>query len=75
LKRIIARDALDLGRITKNKQDRSREFISVLACISAIGKWIPLLLIYKGESNDLISIWVDDVTTNSKAHFTTSSNG
>jgi hypothetical protein len=75
LKRIMARDALDSGRISKNKQDGNREFISVLACISAIGKWIPPLLIYKGESNDLMSTWVDDVTTDSKAHFTTSANG
>ena len=75
LKRIMAREALQSGRITKAKQDGSREFISILACISAIGKWIPPLLIYKGESGDLISSWVDDIITNSKAHFTTSSNG
>ena len=54
---------------------RSREFISILACISAIRKWIPPLLIYKGESGDLMSTWVDEVTTDSKAHFTISSNG
>ncbi len=47
----------------------------ILACILAIGKWIPPLLIYKGESGDLMSSWVDDVTTDSKAHFTTSPNG
>ena len=29
LKRIMAREALDSGRITKNKQDGNREFISV----------------------------------------------
>jgi hypothetical protein len=75
LKRVIARGALESGRITKAKQDGSREFISILACISAVGKWIPPLLIYKGESGDLMSSWVDDVTTDSQAHFTTSSNG
>ena len=75
LKRIIARAALVSGRITKAKQDGSREFISILACISAIGKWVPPLLIYKGESGDLISTWVDEVTTESKAHFTVSHNG
>jgi hypothetical protein len=75
LKRVMAREALKSGRITKAKQDGSREFISILACISAIGRWIPPLLIYKGESGDLMSTWVDDVTTDSKAHFTTSSNG
>ena len=75
LKRIMIKQALASGRITKAKQDRSREFISILACISAISKWIPLLLIYKGESGDLMSTWVDEVTTDSKAHFTVSSNG
>jgi hypothetical protein len=71
----MAREALKSGRITKAKQDGSREFISILACISVIGKWIPSLLIYKSESGDLISTWVDDIMTDSKVHFTTSSNG
>jgi len=74
LKRIMTRAALESGRINKAKQDGSREFISILACISAIGKWIPPLLIYKGESGDLMSIWVNEVTTDSKAHFTVSPN-
>jgi len=74
LKRIMTRATLELGRINKAKQDGSREFISILAYISAIGKWIPPLLIYKGESGDLMSIWVDEVMTNSKAHFTVSPN-
>jgi hypothetical protein len=38
LKRIITRAALESGRIIKAKQDGSREFISILACISAIRK-------------------------------------
>ena len=65
---------MESGRITKSKQDGSREFISILACISAIGEWILLLLIYKGESGDLLSTWVDEVTTDSKAHFIVSCN-
>jgi hypothetical protein len=55
LKRIITQEAFRLGRIKKLKQDGSREFISILVCISAIRRWIPPLLIYKGESGDLIS--------------------
>jgi hypothetical protein len=74
LKRIIIRAALESGRITKLKQDESCEFISILAYISAIGKWIPPLLIYKGESGDLISTWVNEVTTELKAYFTVSHN-
>jgi hypothetical protein len=75
LKKVMYRGALESGRITKAKQDGCREFILILAYISAVGKWIPSLLIYKGESGDLMSSWVDDVTTDSQAHFTTSSNG
>jgi hypothetical protein len=70
----MTQEALRSGRITKAKQDGSREFISILACISAIRKWILLLLIYKGESGDLMSTWVDEVKTDSKAHFTVLSN-
>jgi len=68
MKRIISQAALTSGRVTKAKQDGSREFISILACISAIGKWIPPLLIYKGESGDLINTWVDEVIEDSMAH-------
>jgi hypothetical protein len=74
LKRIIIQEALYSGRIIKAKQDRSREFISILAYISAIRKWILLLLIYKGESGNLISIWVNKVKTDSKIYFTVLSN-
>jgi hypothetical protein len=74
LKRIMTRAMLKSRRIIKAKQDRSREFLLVLAYISIIRKWIPLLLIYKGELRDLISTWVNDVIIDSKAHFTISSN-
>ena len=75
LKRVMTRAALEQGRITKSKQDGSREFLSILACISAIGKWVLPLLVYKGESGDLMSSWVDEVTTDSMAHFIVSPNG
>jgi hypothetical protein len=38
MKRIMTQEALKSGRIKKSKQDGSREFISILACISAIGR-------------------------------------
>jgi len=38
LKRVITLEALKLGQITKSKQDKSREFISCLACISTISR-------------------------------------
>ena len=73
-KRVITKEALKLSRIKKAKQDRSREFISCLACISAIGRQILLLLIYKGDLSDLQSTWVNKVETNLKAHFIASHN-
>ena len=75
LKRIMTRDVLESGRITKNAQDGSREFISLLACISAIGKAIPLFLIYKGTNGDLMSGWVEEVDADSGVYFTSSENG
>jgi hypothetical protein len=65
LKRIIIIQALEQGQIIKSKQDGSREFISILAIILAIGYWIPSLLIYKDKSGDLISFWMDEVITES----------
>ena len=67
--------ALQSGRVTKNKQDGNREFISLLACVSAIGKAIPPLLIYKGASGDLQSSWVEDVTEDSETYFAATENG
>ena len=55
MKRIMTQEALKLGRIKKLKQDGSCKFISILAYMSIIGKWMPLLLIYKGELGELIS--------------------
>jgi hypothetical protein len=55
LKRIITLAALKSGWVTKLKQDNSREFISILACVLAIGKAIPPLLLYRGELGDLLN--------------------
>jgi hypothetical protein len=65
LKRIMTAIALKSGRIIKSKQDGSREFILILATILAIGRWIPPLLIYKGKLGDLMSTWINEVTTES----------
>jgi hypothetical protein len=75
MKRVITLLAYNSGRVTKSKQDGNREFISCLACISAIGKWIPPVLVYKGSSNDLYDIWVDNVDENAGCHFASTENG
>ena len=63
------------GRVTKRKGHGNREFISCLACVSAIGKWIPPVLVYKGLSNDLRDTWVKDVERDAGVHFASTENG
>ena len=74
IKRIVSQQALKSEQVTKSKQDESQKFISILVCILTVETWIPPLLIYKGESEDLMSTWVDEVKTDSQTHFTVSSN-
>ena len=75
MKRIISKSAYNSGRVTKNKQDGSREFITLLACISACGRSIPATLLYKGASGDLQNTWVDAVTAEDECYFGSTQNG
>jgi hypothetical protein len=62
------------GRVTKRKHDGNREFISCLACILVVGKWIPPVLVYKGLSGDLRDTWVKDVHKDAGVYFATTKN-
>jgi hypothetical protein len=62
------------GRVMKRKHNGNREFISCLACISAFGKSIPPILVYKGLSNDLRDTWVKDVDKDAGVHFASTKN-
>ena len=53
IKRVITLKAYKSSRITKNKQNGNREFISLLICVSIISRAIPPLLIYRGANGDL----------------------
>ena len=53
LKCIITKSIYNSKRIIAIKQDRLREFISLLASICANGIKLPLALIYKGALRDL----------------------
>ena len=55
VKRIMSKEALKSGRRRFARQDGSREFISLLACICADGSWLLPSLIYQGELHDLQS--------------------
>ena len=68
-------EAYKSGRVIKRKGDGNREFITCLAYVSAIGKWIPPVLVYKGLSNDLRNTWVKDVHKDSGVHFASTANG
>lgn len=74
-KRIMSCEALETGRIPYASQDGNREFISLLACISATGVALPPALIYKGDSGTLQNTWVEDLAPEAAAHFAVSSNG
>jgi hypothetical protein len=72
-RRIMTREALERGRITGASQDGCREFVSILACISATGDALPPSLIYAGEG--LLDSWLEEYDTKDKAYFGVSENG
>jgi hypothetical protein len=74
-KGIITREAYKQARIQCSQQDSNREFISLLACISADGTNPSPALIYQGASNDLQNTWFDDLNEQSKAYFTSTAKG
>jgi hypothetical protein len=51
--RIMSMEAYKSGRIKQAIQDGSREFVTLLAYVSAIGKKGSPTLLYKGASGDL----------------------
>jgi hypothetical protein len=56
----VSIEALRSKKLLGASQDGSREFITLIASISAAPAWIPPSLIYQGESNDLQDTWLDD---------------
>src|ERR1700716_687982 len=73
--RVVSQDALKKGKLLGAQQDGSKEFISFLACISTAGKCLPPLLIYKGESHNIMNTWLEDFGEEDKAWFAFTSNG
>jgi len=75
-KRIFTTTGLKSGKIRGAGTDGSREWISIIACVSAIGDRLPPTLIYKGVSGDLQTAWIEDFDPLlQKANFVTSENG
>jgi hypothetical protein len=75
VKCIMTLAELKSSRINSARQDGSREFISLLACICADGTSIPPALIYKGKSGDLQNSWVEDIEDSDQAYFAASGTG
>jgi hypothetical protein len=75
MKRIFSIHAMKSGKLMGAAQDGCREFISLLACICADGTKLPSTLIYKGESHDLLSSWVEDFNEGDQAYFASTKNG
>ena len=71
----MPKEAYKSGRVKQAAQDGSREFITCLACCSAIGRKVPATLLYKGECYDLRNTWVEDIEDSDDFYFGTSSNG
>ena len=60
IKRIVAVRQLKSKKLLGASQDRSREFISLLASICADSTALPPALIYEGKSGDLQDTWLED---------------
>ena len=76
--RIIPIKSLKKGRIRGALQDGNREFISLLAYISAAGQRLSLGLIYCSESGNIQESWLEDFNTqelSQRAYFATSATG
>ena len=58
--RILTLEALLSKRITHANQDGNREFITLLACISALGIALPPAIIYQSDSGSLQDTWIED---------------
>ncbi|KAF2180862.1 hypothetical protein K469DRAFT_692415 [Zopfia rhizophila CBS 207.26] len=75
MKRILPIKYLRSKRVLGAKQDGSREFISLPACICADGTALPPGLIYQSKS-DLQDIWLEDFDSSSEqAYFAVSKKG
>ena len=59
-KRIMFVQSLQSRHTIGLLQDSSREFIALLATVSAIGNVIPLSLLYASDSGDLQDLWLED---------------
>jgi hypothetical protein len=75
MRRIMSREAYEKGRVRQSVQDGNREFITLIACVCALGNAIPPTLLYKGKSRDLQDTWVDELEDVDDIFFGATENG
>jgi len=77
-KRIVPLSMLKSKRTRGAIQDGSREFLTLIACVNALGDRLPPSLIYKSQSGDLQTTWLDDFDEqdpSKRAYFAASEKG
>lgn len=75
VKRIMTREAYESGKVKRARQDGSREFLTLIAFVSAMGVAGEPLLIYQGLSQVLMDTWIEDVEGTEGAFFTVTEKG
>jgi DDE superfamily endonuclease len=75
MRRIVPVETLNAGKIRGALQDGNREFITLLACISAAGERMPLALIYQSDAGDMQDTWLEDFNGSDYAYFGLSPTG
>lgn len=61
LKRVFSRQMWERKEVRAARQDGSREWITLLACVCADGTALPPGLIYQATNKDIQSSWVRDI--------------
>jgi hypothetical protein len=70
----MSREAYISGRVKQARHNSNREFITLIACISVIGKKVPVALLYTSKLYDLRSTWIKDLEAKDNFFFSTLSN-
>jgi hypothetical protein len=76
VRRLVPTADLQSGFTRGAVQDGSREFITLIACMSALGNTIPPTIIFKSQSGDLQNTWLEGFDySEHEGYFSTSESG
>jgi hypothetical protein len=71
-KQVFSQCQWEKREVWESLQNESREWITVIAAVSAAGDQLPLTVIFSGSANSLQSTWVDNVKAGKHSVFLTS---